>query len=105
MALSKAWGMPDPMPSDPGPPGCPADVWIEYQKLCKAKSSGRADWWHDWEGVLYKPGDIRDDSVCDSYLVKFRHKNCGGEYGHTNPSQTVKKHTCAKVNGQCLQVQ
>lgn len=35
MALSKAWGMPEPMQSNPGPPGRPADVWIEYQMPAK----------------------------------------------------------------------
>ncbi len=45
MALHQAWGMPGPVAGDSNsvvPAGCPEDLWINYRKLQKSKSSGRA---------------------------------------------------------------
>ena len=45
--------------------GCPEDLWINYRKLQKCKSSGRASWWPEWKFLLYKVGDPEGmQSVC-----------------------------------------
>ena len=101
MALYTAWGMANPnggVSSPAAPPGCPQDLWNEFQKLQKSKSSGRAAWWRQWEFVLYKAGDTCNGIEVEKPEIKFRHKLCGAEYSTKNVSQFATKHSCVKVH-------
>ena len=91
MALARAWGTPGALAESP-------ELWIKYQTMLKSKQSGTAKWRVDWDFPLYKPGDVRDGVCVESASVCFRHKQCGGEYTTSNPSQTALKHKCDKVN-------
>ena len=90
MALHEARGMPGPVVGDSNsvvPAGCPEDLWINYRKLQKCKSSGRASWWAEWKFLLCKVGNLFHGGVCDKACIKFRRKVGGGEYCCSNFSQ------------------